>query len=394
VRRTFNRELSAAQFTILLDEYENLFPFQQVVVNTLVKSGPPSFSVKIARKVGTQRRSQTSLGQDLQDIHDYNQIPLVYPVEDAAEFRKYLSLLDSIVRNLLTSQGVHGQGLEDLLPIDNQLEVEPERLEEEVLALLKTDREALDGMTTTLRNERMSYYREAAIFRIVYGKRGARGEKRYSGVEQLALISSGVIRWFQEILGMAYHLEYGLDPPQPKIVLSPEAQTRAVHIVSDYNLASLGRNVEMHGEQLRYFLLDIGDCLRHKLLNHSSEPEAGRVSIVNPEQLQTDSFNDLAMLLKVAEREGVLQTFGARLGMRPKHGEPQPVEFGIARIYAPVLQFSPRFRWRTPFLCSELRGLLDPNARQSTKSKLMRKVIRGQRQDGQSEISYGGRESD
>jgi hypothetical protein len=278
--------------------------------------------------------------------------------------------------------------LSDLLPFDDSPEVEAERLEQEVLALLKINNESLERLPHALRLEKLTYYREAAIYRIVYGKRGVRGEKRYTGAEQLALISSGVIRWFQEILGMAYHLEFGSGLPQEKVVISPQNQGRAVHIVSDYNLAALGRNIEVHGERLRYFLLDLGDCLRHKLLHHSSEPEAGRVSVVNPEQLQTDGFDELAMLLRVAEREGILQTFGSRLGMRPKHGEPQPLEFGIARIYSPILQFSPRFRWRTPFLCSELRGLLDPQTRSATKSKLMRKVVKMRRQDGQGEISY------
>ena len=36
-----------SQVTFLLDEYENLFPYQKIVVNGLIKLGPPAFSVKI-----------------------------------------------------------------------------------------------------------------------------------------------------------------------------------------------------------------------------------------------------------------------------------------------------------------------------------------------------------
>ncbi len=45
--------LSEAMFVVLLDEYENLFPYQQRIVNGFVKLGPPDFSIKIAKKLGS-----------------------------------------------------------------------------------------------------------------------------------------------------------------------------------------------------------------------------------------------------------------------------------------------------------------------------------------------------
>lgn len=387
VRRTIP-QLSESQFTLLLDEYENLFPYQQVVVNSIVKLGPPAFSIKIARKVGTNQTSQTTIGQDLQEIHDYNQIVLVYSVESDSECRRYIDLLESIVSNLFRSQGLKPIPLEKMLPIDDSLEVDHEKLQSEILALLKMTPQEFTALSPQEQASKLTYYREAAVYRIVYGKRGVRGEKRFCGVKQLAFLSSGVIRWFQEILGMAYHLEYRLDGAGSDIIISPKSQTRAVYIVSNHNLAALGRNIEEYGERLKYFLLDLGDCLRQKLLKHGSEPEAGRIAIMNPELLETDKFSDLAALLRVGVREGVFQTLEGRPGMRPKHGEPQPVEFNISRIYAPALQFSPRLRWKTSVACSELRGLLDPDARRTTKSKLMKKVAAGRRSPNQAEMPY------
>ena len=166
-------------------------------------------------------------------------------------------------------------------------------------------------------------------------------------------------------------------------MISPSNQARAVHIVSNHNLASLGRNIKKHGEQLKYLLLDLGDCLRQKLLKHSSEPEAGRIAIINPELLGLGKFEELTELLEVAEREGVFQLLEGRPGMRPKHGEPQPVEFNISRIFAPALQFSPRLRWRTALTCADLRSLIDPESRRATKSKLMRRVVSGKKDSAQ-----------
>ena len=98
--------LANSQLTILLDEYENLFPYQKVVVNTLVKLGPPRLSIKVARKAGTTETSDTSVGQELQETHDYNRLPLIYSVESDQDFSRYIRLLDDVVSRTLSVQGL------------------------------------------------------------------------------------------------------------------------------------------------------------------------------------------------------------------------------------------------------------------------------------------------
>jgi hypothetical protein len=58
--RKYVPTVARSQITILLDEYENLLDYQKVVVNSLVKFGPPHLSVKVARKAGTAETSATS----------------------------------------------------------------------------------------------------------------------------------------------------------------------------------------------------------------------------------------------------------------------------------------------------------------------------------------------
>ena len=93
--------LSHSQITILLDEYENLLAYQKIVVNSLIKLGPPTISVKVARKIGSQEVSDTTEGQELQETHDYNRVTLVYSVENGADFARYIGLLENIVGRLL-----------------------------------------------------------------------------------------------------------------------------------------------------------------------------------------------------------------------------------------------------------------------------------------------------
>ena len=375
--------LAKSQFAVLLDEYENLFPYQKIVVNGVIKLGPPHFSVKIARKVGTDETSRTTVGQELQETHDYNRIPLIYSVEDDADFSRYLALLTRIVSNLLRTEGITPVPLADLLPSGERSEVDQEELNQEILELLKMSRAEFDKLPEQAQRAKITYYREASVYRLLYGRRGRRTDKRFAGHRQLAFISSGVIRYFQEMLGMAYHLQVASGRASP-FVIEPENQSQAVHTVSSHNLATLSRNVETYGEQLKYFLLDLGDCLRHKLLHHSSEPEAGRLSIRDPQSLKTDQYASLDKLLNLGVREGVFQTVDGRPGMRPKHiDDPQPVEFNISRVYAPVLQFSPRLRWTSSVSCSELCGLLDVEKRKSTKTKMLKRLAKVEKADPQ-----------
>jgi len=368
--------LKNSTIVALLDEYENLFPYQQRVINTFVKLCTPVLSVKIAKKLGTADMSATTIGQELQEINDYARLVLVYDVEDPASFKAYRELLEHIVRNSLSNEGLPPQPISGLLPEYTDTEVAEDKLVEQVAALCKLTVDEFNKWPETDRSEKLTYYGEAAIYRTIYGHKGRQPNKRFAGFRDLAFLSSGVIRYFQEILGVAYYHTFGdsgiVDKP---LILPPDKQTRAAHLVSTHNLTALSRNVECYGEALKYFLLDLGDCLRHKLLKHSSEPEAARLTVVDPEVLDRNGFDTLRRLLNVGTREGVFQTKEGRPAFKPRHSsDPQPSEFNISRIFAPVLQISPRLRWRTPVTCRELRNLLDPNLRARAKKALMDSV--------------------
>ncbi len=267
--------------------------------------------------------------------------------------------------------------LKDLLPEDTSLEVDQAALTLEVAQLSKMTSEEFEALSPAKQREKTTYYREAAIYRILYGPKGKRGEKRFSGLGDLAFLSSGVIRYFQEMLGVAYHLTYNTAPPDSGAISLPsDKQSQAVYFVSEHNLTTLSRNVETYGEALKYLLLDIGDCLRHKLQKHSSEPEAARLTIEDPELLDQTGMAPLRRLLDVGVREGVFQTRAGRPAFKPKHGsDPQPSEFNICRIFAPVLQISPRLRWRTVVSCKALLGLATPEKRSQALQQLKSQLV-------------------
>jgi hypothetical protein len=261
-----------------------------------------------------------------------------------------------------------------LLPAEDSNEVDLSAIQNEVLSLLRMSADEFATLGDQEKAEKLTYYREAAIYRVLYGTPGRRTPKHFSGHRELAFMSSGVIRFFQEILGLAYHLQTASGATS-SLAVDPNFQSQAVHTVSNHNLATLSRNVERHGEQLKYFLLDLGDCLRHKLLRHTSEPEAARIAIRDPQLLKTQQFQTLDFFLNLGVKEGVFQTVSGRPGIRPKHvDDPQPVEFNISRVFAPALQISPRQRWVTQVNCADLLGLLDGAQRRNAKSKLLRRL--------------------
>ena len=389
VRRHYP-SLDHSMFVVLLDEYENLFQYQQRIVNGLIKLGPPNISVKVAKKLASGDTPSTITGQELQEIHDYTRVPLVYNLEIPAERKAYEELLHHIVRNVVAVDGVHQFNMDALLPRFTDPEVDETSLLAEIAKLSKVTMDEFAHLPTTRHREKHTYYGHAALYRVLLGKPGRHRDKRYAGFSELALLGSGVIRYFQEFLSLGYHLTYGPSPPSPgALVLPPERQSQAVHVVSRHNLTTLSRNVERHGERLKYFLLDLGDCLRHKLLKHTSEPEAARLTIEDPEALGQESMDLLRQLLTIGEREGVFQTKEGLPAFKPKHGsDPQPIEFNICRVYAPVLEISPRLRWRTALECRHLRGLLDVDGRAPALRELKRTLVRPPRSDAQKRLSF------
>jgi hypothetical protein len=388
--RKFIPSLHNSRFMALLDEYENLLPIQQRIVNDLVKLGPPEFSVKIAKKLGSRDTSGTTIGQEIQETHDYTRVALVYDVEDKYQLQAYHNLLRNIVQNILISESLDKVDVHELLPKDDSPEVQEQKLKSEILNLSKVTNDKFNEWSDEIRSKKWLYYKEAATYRVLFGGKGRHAEKRFSGFEQLAFVSSGVIRYFLEILSVAYYLTYSSELCNLKRLTFPhDKQSKAVHLVSQHNLTTLSRSVERHGETLKYFLLDLGSCLKHKLLKHTSEPEAARLTIDDPEILENKEMDILKRLLSIGEREGVFQTKEGLPAFKPKHtSDPQPSEFNICRIYTPVLEISPRLRWRTNVKCSSLLGLLLPGKRSESIKRLKKLMVKPMMENYQRAIDF------
>ena len=125
-------------------------------------------------------------------------------------------------------------------------------------------------------------------------------------------------------------------------------------------MTTLSRNVETYGETLKYFLLDLGDCIRYRLLKHTSEPEAARLTVTNPESLQQQNMVQLKTLLDVGLREGV---FGHKRRTPRIQAQTQSrILNQQSSIYVvflrPCFKSVPRLRWRSSVNCKMLLDLI------------------------------------
>ncbi|MEA1945284.1 MAG: toll/interleukin-1 receptor domain-containing protein [Euryarchaeota archaeon] len=370
--REYISELDNITIYFLLDEYENLLPFQKVIVNTLIKwSQAGEFSIKaVSKKTGFQD-PRTLEGQEIERPDDYTHIDLDYDISDSSMRKNYKMLLIRICEKMLKNEGFKETDISKLLekrpPLDDSIK---EKVEHEIKNIVAEQEKEWDTLSEKEREEYWHRLGVGAYYRAVPVK------KDFAGIDDLMLLSSGIIRYFLELCGISYYfaLQDDIDVKRGNLI-SIKVQKDAAYTLSNYHLGEITRNISDCGPKIHQFAIDIGDIFRQKLLHHLSEPEAARIRIVDPHQLFTPDFEETGKFLGLAEMHSVLQGRSGRGGMRPKHAtDVQPKEYVLNRIYAPVLQFSPRPRWSTKFTCQDIKSLFDPDKRQETKSQLIQKV--------------------
>jgi hypothetical protein len=154
-----------------------------------------------------------------------------------------------------------------------------------------------------------------------------------------------------------------------------DIQNKAIYNTSRAYLDWIPRNIERTGPVISRFVLDLSDVFRHKLLQHGSEPEAGRLSVKDPEALDSDDCDELRQILDDAVRWSVLHRCGQAGSYFPKHKtDVRPSEFYLNRILCPILRISPRPRWTTTLRTKELSRLLVVETRAKTRSSLLKRL--------------------
>jgi hypothetical protein len=366
----------------LVDEYEALKDFQKIVINTLVKRFEQNkYSFNIAGKKSCFNVSQTLEGEELEEYHDYNSIDLDYDISDQQERSKYKKLLIDISKNLLKSEGYPPKEIDELLETRNKYgKFSTDEIDEKIKEIRSIDDSEWEDKTEDEISTLRDHYGQAAWYRLL----GKHARRQFGGLSDFALLSSGITRFYLRLVGFSF---YEALQDDGEVIeengISVENQTAAAYTVSRDFLDYIHDNISQHGRKIHYLVLDLGDIFKKKLFHHSSEPEAGRIGIEDPEHLS----EEIIVILDSAEEHSIIQRRSGVGGMRPRSiSDRQPREYTLNRIFAPTLGISPRYRWRTSFTVQNLTNLIDEEKRESAKEDLMESVSMGGTDEAQSQV--------
>ena len=310
---------------------------------------------------------------EIEEPSDYTLVDMDYDLSKRKSFNNYLRLLKKISNNILTNEGIQ-TSIDKLLlkgPMgrgitDDQVESYVVRMTEQIQPKKWNDLAKQD------KDEYLRKLGVAATYRAL-----GFHHRQFSGFADLAFLSSGIIRQFLELCGMAYYFasQDNVDLKNGEFI-KPEYQNEAVWAVSNYYLATVRKNIARFGPSIQQFIIDLGDIFRYRLLYGASALEAARVSIVDPHVLNTPELRSTRQIVDSALLHSVIQSPAGGLGGdRPTNiSQEQPQDLILNRIYAPVMRYSPRARWRINMRTSDVQGLLDSGNRGKVKSEIIRKI--------------------
>lgn len=373
-------ELRGIVFYLLLDEFENLRPIQQTIIVEWMKTAQ-SFVVKVASKFEGMYTNMTLQGQALQFGQDCpHPIELDYNLFDSSKKSAYQTLLLRICSKLLDIEGYKEKDIKNLLEEPKEPEVPQELIDKKI-------QEIRQNAGLKFLAEKIESYRNklemAAVFRLLRERRKVEGrktkKKNYAGFETYTYLSSGIVRIFLNLVGMAlYKAEgEGINVKDGESI-PVEHQTWAAYVVSRAWLEKIPENYDLkeQGEKIYHFIVDLGDILRERLLFHPTEPECLSITLIDPISLSKEVNVLLDNILSFSERESLLYKRKETSAYRPKQSSRiRGREYVLNRIYAPILGLSHRARWgRNRFTTAELRGLLDERKREKVKKELLNRI--------------------
>ncbi|MBI4689271.1 MAG: hypothetical protein HY754_03240 [Nitrospirae bacterium] len=376
--KIFIDNITALQNTklyLLLDEFENLFPYQQVIINEWVKTFN-NVVVKVGLKYEGMFTNMTLQGQPLQfKTGECDEITLDYDLFSDTDFAQYKKLFKKICATLLSLEGYKETDIENLLDIPSSPELPQETIDEYIKEIAGK----------RFREDKIKEFRSkleiAAIFRLLRKKEKVEGrtsrEKVYAGFDTYTYLSSGIIRVFLNLLGMAvYRAEGRGTSVRDGQKISEEDQSWAARIVSKGYLEKIHKNVEayggINGEVMYQFVTDIGDIFRERLLFHSSEPETLSISVKDPHNLAHKEWHLINNFFTHGVRESILYERKETSSYRPKQTTGiRTKDYVLNRVYTPALEISHRARWgRCRFSVKELSYLITADKREAVKKNL------------------------
>ena len=373
-------------FYILLDEYENLEDYQQIVINTMIKHAAKHFTFKIGvKEAGWRKKCTLQDDENLYDPADYALIDINRKLGEDNKFYEFAkSVCEKRFEMLNGGEPFDVVGaLEDLSIEDTaiRLGVEEHELVKEYDKLPRSVVEKLGNVSalykfviaswarahkTPLSDEiqnviddrkswdtRYGNYGYHFLYKIRTGRgsgRSGRPQMLYSGFETYVKLASNNIRFLMELIYKTFERHFEKEGDLSKTVRA-EVQTEAARQIGEKNLAQL-ECIEKDGPQIVRLLLGVGRIF--ELLAKDKEPGAPEVTQFFIEGGSRDGA--IENLFVVAVKNLALIRFP---GNKLDGAQTKAYDYCIHPIFAPFFNYSYRRKRKMRLLLSELNGLSD-----------------------------------
>ena len=387
-------EFSGKSFYFLIDEYENFEPYQQQVVNTLIKHSGQVYTFKIGiKELGLRRKTTLNPNEQLISPQDYVRIDISEKLKDK-QFEEFaLKVCNERIRRLKMSGPQIFSDIRDLLP---SLSEEDEAIELGVEELVRGAREGLlsalpkhaqdissltplriyflstwaeennssivEAYESSIREHqkwemRYGNYRHSLLFSIKKGKRGI--QRYYAGWDVFIQMAASNIRYLLELAdqSLLLHLRNGGDLAK---AVSFKDQTYAAQAVGKKDLSEL-EGICVHGARLTKLLLSLGRVFGQMAsdpIGHAPEINQFHLSDANAGDEPTLMKNEAAVIELLDSgvmHLALLRWPGNKLGAE---GDTRDYDYTVHPIFSAFFVFSYRKKRKMLLSADDVLGLV------------------------------------
>jgi hypothetical protein len=386
-------ELKEKIFYFLFDEYENLYEYQQTILNTFIKQADSELTFKVGvKELGLKTKKTLNQNEQLVDPADYVLIDVAHQLNES-EFDEFSRNVLGHRFEQLKDQGVEIFGkinelFEDLTEEEEAIRLGADKVAEEVKSEIKkvatknqiaeikhfNDREYALMQFLSNSSEpvyqifvkalsdpggwtnRVNNYGYAALFSLRKKKVGI--TKYYSGWNTFLALSAGNIRYLLQLVtnSLTEHVKDGHSLSEK---ISAKNQTEVAAEVGKKNLLEL-EGLSTRGAQLMKLVLGLGQVFHEMAMQpegHAPEITQFEVSKSAPASELMHQVNELiyAAVMHLA----LLRTSGTKLG---GPGDIRDFDYMLHPIFAPFFVYSHRRKRKFIISAEELLGLISSHS--------------------------------
>lgn len=326
---------------LLVDDVDNLSRTQTQILNSWIASRTTG---SICIKASTQMRYKTRStfgGQRIEAPHDYHEVDVGVLYTTRKEH--YMSRLEEIASRRLTAAGLDVE-VREFFPEDPEQVAEIAKISDD----LRAKADAGEGRGHRSRDDSNRYSRPEFI-RMLGGGRKSTHSYSYSGFDQLAHISSGVVRWFLEPASRMYAEQISAGGGNATTSVSPSVQNSVLRAFSEEFFqddfermkreakevqadSSGGSNLDRDYLKLENLINAMGRTF-FSILVDKDRAERRVFSIA----LSDSVHSDVQRVLDLGVREGYL--YRATIGRKSGHG--RTARYVLSRRLAPYFSLDP-----------------------------------------------------